>query len=211
MLIASYNRPVLGDVLLVVVANTQNPQKSEKKGDIVRIFDAKTNQTLGFNIFNASQLLDLTTVGQVNLDEAQVTTLNQAIQAAGFVDELVADMAPKFVVGQVVELSDHPDSDHLHITKVKVDNDQTLQIVCGAPNVALGQAVVVAKIGAMMPDGAIIFPGQLRGVKSDGMLCAARELALPNAPQKRGILVLDEAKYPVGTEFDFEKAQTLFV
>lgn len=114
---------------------------------------------------------------------------------------MVADDTPKFVVGFVQELSDHPDSDHLHITKTKVDNGETLQIVCGAPNIAQGQMVVVAKVGAMMPDGQIIWPGKLRGVQSEGMICSARELALPNAPEKRGILVLEPEKYAVGAEF----------
>lgn len=62
-----------------------------------------------------------------------------------------------------------------------------------------------------MPSGALIWPGKLRGVKSDGMLCAARELALPNAPQKRGILVLDADEFPVGQAFDFEKGRQLFI
>lgn len=211
MLVASYNPEALGDVLITVTAAPQPDQQVERKGAIVRLFAAKSNQTLGYNFFNASQIVaDLKPVGQNHLTAAQVAQLNEALTANGFEAELVADERPKFVVGKVLEMEEHPDSDHLHITKVLIDNDETLQIVCGAPNVAAGQAVVVAKIGAMMPDGAIIFPGKLRGVASDGMLCAARELALPNAPQKRGILVLDEAEYPVGSAFDFAKAQTLF-
>ena len=83
--------------------------------------------------------------------------------------------------------------------------------MCGAPNIEAGQNVVVAKVGAMMPNGAMIWPGKLRGVESFGMLCAARELALPNAPQARGILVLDPIEFKVGEAFDFEKAAQLFV
>ena len=67
-----------------------------------------------------------------------------------------------------------------------------MQIVCGAPNIEAGQKVVVAKPGAMMPDGMMIWPGTLRGVDSYGMICSARELHLPNAPAKKGILVLPE-------------------
>ena len=110
----------------------------------------------------------------------------------------------------VAELTEHPDSDHLHIAKIEVDNDQTLQIVCGAPNIEAGQNVVVAKVGAMMPNGAMIWPGKLRGVDSYGMVCAARELELPNAPKKRGILVLDPAEFAARTAFDFEKGAKLF-
>ena len=53
----------------------------------------------------------------------------------------------------------HPDSDHLSITQTEVDNGEILQIVCGAPNIKAGQKVVVAKPGAMMPDGLMIWPG----------------------------------------------------
>ena len=68
-----------------------------------------------------------------------------------------------------------------------------MQIVCGAPNVEAGQKVVVAKPGAVMPSGLIIRPSALRGVASSGMLCSARELGLADAPQVKGILVLDES------------------
>ena len=74
------------------------------------------------------------------------------------------------------------------------------QIVCGAPNVALNQKVVIATIGTMMPNGQLIVPSKLRKVDSNGMLCSARELYLPNAPQVRGILVLDD-DYEVGKPF----------
>ena len=114
------------------------------------------------------------------------------------------------VIGKVLSVEKHPDSDHLHIAKIEVDNDQTLQIVCGAPNIEAGQNVVVAKVGAMMPNGAMIWPGKLRGVDSYGMVCAARELELPNAPKKRGILVLDPAEFAAKTAFDFEKGAKLF-
>ena len=67
-----------------------------------------------------------------------------------------------------------------------------LQIVCGAPNIRKGLKVVVAKPGAMMPDGLLIWPGELRGVASAGMICSAKELQLTNAPKKRGILELPQ-------------------
>ena len=76
-----------------------------------------------------------------------------------------------------------------------------VQIVAGAPNAALGLKTIVALPGAMMPSGALIFPGKLRGEDSYGMMCAPRELALPNAPQKRGIIELDDSAV-VGEAFD---------
>ena len=69
-------------------------------------------------------------------------------------------------------------------------------------NVDRGQKVVVARIGAVMPNGQVIQPSELRGVPSEGMICSARELQLPNAPAKKGILVLDDP-HEVGSEFTF--------
>lgn len=84
-----------------------------------------------------------------------------------------------FVVGEVVACEPHPDSDHLHVCKV-FDGAETLQIVCGAPNVRVGVKAPLAKIGATMPgpEGFAIKKGKLRGVESFGMLCSKDELGL---------------------------------
>ncbi len=186
MLIASYNRPGMGDVLVTMVNNGSGEQTVTTKQKVTEIKDAQ-GQLLGYNFQNASQLLpDLEGHrGQVVLTEDQVATLNQAIQEAGFATPLVADLSPKFVVGYVSEMEDHPKSDHLHITKVDL-GDETVQIVCGSPNIENHVKVIVAKVGAMMPSGQIIWPGELVGVESDGMICAGRELNLKNAPDKPG-------------------------
>ncbi len=77
---------------------------------------------------------------------------------------------------------------------------ETLQIVCGAPNVESDQKVVVAKVGAVMPSGMIIKDAELRGVPSSGMICSSKELDLPDAPAEKGILVLPEGA-EVGSAF----------
>ena len=64
-----------------------------------------------------------------------------------------------------------------------------------------GQKVVVAKVGAVMPSGMVIKDAELRGVASSGMICSAKELALPDAPQEKGILVLEE-NYEIGSPFE---------
>ena len=79
-------------------------------------------------------------------------------------------------IGKIIECEKHPDSDHLHICKVDVGNE-VLQIVCGAPNARVGIKVIVALIGAVLPDGTIK-KGKLRGVESCGMLCSIEELGL---------------------------------
>lgn len=210
MLIANYNFAQAGDVLLVTLRQDTAVELHEKKNDIVRIYDEKTGETVGYNFFNVSHYLGQLPAGQVKLSEKQVDILNSQLTAAGFQAALLVDNEPYFVVGHVEEISEHPDSDHLHVLKVTVDQKERLQIVCGAPNIALGQTVVIAKVGAMMPSGAIIWPGKLRGIASYGMVCSARELALPNAPQKRGILELPANEYQTGTPFDFEQAASLF-
>ena len=100
----------------------------------------------------------------------------------------------------MVEIEEHQITDHMHICQVDVGNEDC-QIVCGAPNVEKDQYVVVALENAVMPSGLLIKPSALRGINSKGMLCSARELNLPNAPQKRGILVLNKDEYQIGKSF----------
>lgn len=97
------------------------------------------------------------------------------------------------VVGKVLTCIDHPDSDHLHITTVDIGNGDPLQIVCGAPNVAAGQTVIVATIGTILGDGDKKFTikkGKMRGVESFGMICAEDEIGV--GTDHDGIMVLPE-------------------
>jgi len=93
------------------------------------------------------------------------------------------------VVGEVLECTKHPNADKLNVCKVNV-GDEELQIICGAKNVAAGQKVPVALIGAELPE-IKIKKAKLRGIESFGMICAARELGLPDFHE--GILVLDDS------------------
>lgn len=102
----------------------------------------------------------------------------------------------KVVVGKVLKCEDHPDSDHLHVCMVDVGEDEPIQIVCGAPNVAAGQKVPVALNGSTLPGGIKIKKGKLRGVMSNGMICSHEELGIEPSrlgyEPEYGILVLDE-------------------
>lgn len=210
MLIASYNPRELGDTLIVIVAQDTPEQAHTVREGIARIYDPATEKTLGYNFLAATEILpELQGQGQVALSAADVAALNQALEAAGFAGELVAETSSRFVVGYVKTATPHPDSDHLLVTETVVDNDQTLQIVSGSPNMQADIKVVVAKAGAMMPNGLIIWPGELRGVPSNGMICSGRELGLANAPQRPGALILPD-DYQVGDEFDFDRGQTIF-
>lgn len=200
MIATSYNNKGLTDTLIITLAQSDvADQTFKREGNITEI--KRKDQVVGYNIFQVSELIDLSESGPVQLTADQVDRLNSAIQAAGFDGRLEADTSPKFVVGYVKECKPHEDSDHLSITQVEVDGGDVLQIVCGASNIAQDQTVVVAKPGAIMPDGMVIYPGELRGVESLGMICSARELGI-ESDQKKGILVLDD-EYEIGQAFQF--------
>jgi len=95
-----------------------------------------------------------------------------------------------FVVGRVLACAAHPDADRLSVCRVDVGDGQPAEIVCGAPNVATGQTVAVARPGAVMPDGTRLRSARLRGVVSDGMILAEDELAI--GVEHAGIMVLDD-------------------
>ena len=200
-MIFTYNKEHVGDVLMVILQDKKELKRSvERKGKVARIFAEETGQTLAWNIFEASSLIELIGNGQVFLTDEQVAILNAELAKEGFADKLEKPAYPVFVVGQIEEMQTHPDSDHLNICQVNV-GDKRVQIVAGAPNAAVGLKTIVALPGAMMPSGSLIFPGKLRGEDSYGMMCSPRELALPNAPQVRGIIELDDAAV-VGEAFD---------
>lgn len=94
------------------------------------------------------------------------------------------------VVAKVVECVEHPDSDHLHVTKVDAGTGELLQVVCGAPNVAAGQKVLFATIGTVLPGDFKIKKSKIRGVESLGMICAQDELGI--GTDHAGIMVLPE-------------------
>jgi phenylalanyl-tRNA synthetase beta chain len=100
----------------------------------------------------------------------------------------------RFVVGKVLEADQHPDADRLTVCRVDVGEGEPAQIVCGAPNVAAGQLVAVARPGAIMPDGTELGRAKLRGVESDGMILAEDELAI--GTDHAGIMVLGDGHRP---------------
>ncbi len=99
-----------------------------------------------------------------------------------------------FVVGRVLSAEAHPDADRLSVCAVDDGSSEPRTIVCGAPNVAAGQTVAVARPGALMPDGSELGEAKLRGVVSSGMILAEDELGL--GENHAGILVLDDGPAP---------------
>ncbi|MFJ1210064.1 phenylalanine--tRNA ligase subunit beta [Burkholderia pyrrocinia] len=140
--------------------------------------------------------------------DPQLTTdeLSHALTMAGLEVESLSKAAPptsKIVVGRVLEVVKHPDADKLNVCQVDAGTGATLNIVCGAPNVAPGIKVPVALVGAELPpaeEGGKPFAiklSKLRGVESQGMLCSARELKL--SEDHSGLLILPEDT-PVGQD-----------
>ena len=127
----------------------------------------------------------------INLDgistEEIILTLNRIGQEVEGYRKI--EIPQNVVVGEVIECEKHPNADKLNLCKVNV-GDEELQIICGAKNVAAGQKVAVAKIGAILPE-LKIKKAKLRGVESFGMICAAREIGLPDFHE--GIMVLDDS------------------
>ncbi len=120
-------------------------------------------------------------------------TVRRVLDDAGLsVDAIRRD--PQFpatvVVGRVLEAGPHPNADRLKVTKVDTGDGKPRTIVCGAPNVMGGQKVVVALPGTVLPNGMTIKSAAIRGVMSDGMICATDELGLGS--DHTGILVLPE-------------------
>ena len=114
------------------------------------------------------------------------------------------------IVAHVLECNDHPDSDHLHITKVDTGEGEPLQIVCGAPNVAAGQKVMLATLNTKLTysDGSElkIKKSKIRGVESFGMLCAEDELGIGH--NHEGIMILDPAAVPGTPAKDYLNLKT---
>lgn len=127
--------------------------------------------------------------------------LADILTQAGLEVESIENQAQQFkniVVGEIVEMSKHPDADKLTLCQVKVQNNKSLPIVCGAKNHKQGDKVVVAQIGAVLPGDFKIKKSKIRGVESQGMLCSQKELGM--SEEGSGIMILDPTA-PVGIEF----------
>jgi phenylalanyl-tRNA synthetase beta chain len=143
----------------------------------------------------------------IDLSGVSDETLYATFNAIGLeVDSMEkVEIAEKVVIGKVVSCEKHPDADKLNVCKIDVGTG-IRQIVCGAANVVDAEYVAVATIGAVLPGNFEIKHAKLRGVESEGMVCAASELGLPD--MGKGIMILDESigELEVGRELNmYEK------
>ena len=139
----------------------------------------------------------------VDVEGLSIKDITSKLTLAGFELEGIEQLSSgtNLVIGEVLECVDHPNSDHLHVTKTSIGSE-VLQIVCGAPNCRQGLKVIVALPGANLPaKGITIGKGEIRGVESNGMLCSLLELGVNEEMlsdyQKAGIEELDQDA-PVG-------------
>ena len=117
-----------------------------------------------------------------------LTSIGLEVDSVETVEEIPGGLEG-VIVAEVVECTDHPDSDHLHITKVNTGASELLQVVCGAPNVAAGQKVLLATVGTVLGEDFKIKKSRIRGVDSFGMICAEDELGIGTSHD--GIMVLE--------------------
>ena len=141
----------------------------------------------------------------VKIDDQDPKELADKITSIGLEVEGMHPFARgnNMTIGYVKECIPHPDSDHLHVCQVEVRPNEVTQIVCGAPNVAAGQKVIVANVGCDLGDGFVIKQSKIRGQESNGMICSIAELGIDqrllSAKDKDGIHVLDD-NAPIGED-----------
>lgn len=139
----------------------------------------------------------------IDISDQDLETLAVKITESGInIEKVITNKIDNLVIGKVVSCIDHPDSDHLHLCQVDIGKEELQQIVCGAPNVREGLKVIVALPGAVLPGNFAIKSSKIRGVESNGMICALYELGLEEKNDEtyaKGIEELNE-NAPVGKD-----------
>ena len=130
----------------------------------------------------------------LDLNGVDLITLADEITKTGVnIEKVISNHIDNLVIGEVIKCEMHPDSDHLHVCKVNIGNE-IIQIVCGASNVKENIKVIVALPGAKLPGDVVIKAGKIRGVESNGMICALFELGLEEKTEEtynKGIEILE--------------------
>lgn len=115
----------------------------------------------------------------IDISDQDLEELAVKITKAGInVEKVITNQIKNLVIGEIVECIPHPDSDHMHICQVNIGKSELQQIVCGAPNVRVGLKVITALPGAILPGDFEIKKSKLRGIESNGMICALYEIGL---------------------------------
>lgn len=193
-----YDYESIGDVLLIVFDSNTIPNVIKRDNDVVSLY--KDDKLIGINIFNISKIMKIKAKGYIPLVSDRVLEVINTILKNSNVAELPAQKDSGFRVAKIVDIEEHPDSEHLHICTVDIGEKEPLQIVCGAFNARKDLICVCAIPYTFMPNGQSIIPNKLLGIDSYGMLCSGRELNLEGYEGKKGLLELDES-YTLGSDF----------
>lgn len=193
-----YDYESIGDVLLIVFDSNTIPNVIIRDNDVVSLY--KDDKLIGINIFNISKIMKIKAKGYIPLVSDRVLEVINTILKNSNVAELPAQKDSGFRVAKIVDIEEHPDSEHLHICTVDIGEKEPLQIVCGAFNARKDLICVCATPYTFMPNGQSIIPNKLLGIDSYGMLCSGRELNLEGYEGKKGLLELDES-YTLGSDF----------
>lgn len=193
-----YDYESIGDVLLIVFDSNTIPNVIKRDNDVVSLY--KDDKLIGINIFNISKIMKIKAKGYIPLVSDRVLEVINIILKNSNVAELPAQKDSGFRVAKIVDIEEHPDSEHLHICTVDIGEKEPLQIVCGAFNARKDLICVCATPYTFMPNGQSIIPNKLLGIDSYGMLCSGRELNLEGYEGKKGLLELDES-YTLGSDF----------
>ena len=115
----------------------------------------------------------------IDISDQDLEKLAVKITESGInIEKVITNKIDNLVIGKIVSCVDHPDSDHLHLCQVDIGKEELQQIVCGASNVREGLKVIVALPGSVLPGDFAIKSSKIRGVESNGMICALYELGL---------------------------------
>ncbi len=193
-----YDYESIGDVLLIVFDSNTIPNVIKRDNDVVSLY--KDDKLIGINIFNISKIMKIKAKGYIPLVSDRVLEVINTILKNSNVPELPDQKDSGFKVAKIVDIEEHPDSEHLHICTVDIGEKEPLQIVCGAFNARKDLICVCATPYTFMPNGQSIIPNKLLGIDSYGMLCSGRELNLEGYEGKKGLLELDES-YTLGSDF----------
>ena len=146
-------------------------------------------------MINLEWVSDYIDIKNEDLEELAVKITKAGIN----IEKVISNHIDNLIIGEITSCEDHPDSDHLHVCIVKINDKESLQIVCGAPNVRVGLKVIVALPGAVLPGDFTIKKSKIRGVESNGMICALFELGLEEKTEEnfnKGITELDNDAKP---------------
>ncbi len=139
-------------------------------------------------LISLNWLKEFISLSNISPEEIKDKLTAHTVEIEGIVNQ--KDQFKNVVIAEITEIKKHPQADKLQIAIVKTDSEDNIKVVCGAPNIAVGQLVPLAKIGAILPNGLEIKKAEIRGEESNGMLCAEDELGLGN--NHDGIMILDK-------------------